>query len=79
MDKFRINYKCNKAPKPHSGLEGFMVDHQYEGRAFNGLYEVTAQWGNGKQTRLIPKTEFEEYFELVSHRISQQMSHQQSA
>ena len=74
MDKFRINYKCNKAPKPHSGLEGFMVDQQYIGRAFNGLYEVTPQWGNGKQTRLLQKTEFEEYFELIAQRMNQQQS-----
>ena len=75
MDKFRIQYKCNKAPKPNTGLEGFMVDQQYVGRSFNGLFEVTPQWGNGKQTRLIQKNEFEEYFELISNRIN----HQQSA
>ena len=75
MDKFRIQYKCNKAPKPNTGLEGFLVDQQYVGRSFNGLFEVTPQWGNGKQTRLIPKNEFEQYFELISNR----MNHQQSA
>lgn len=71
MDKFRINYKCNKAPKPCAGLEGFMVDQLYVGRSFNGLFEVTPQWGNGKQTKLLKKTEFEEYFELISQRINQ--------
>lgn len=74
MDKFRIQYKCNKAPKPNTGLEGFYVDQQYVGRSFNGLFEVTPQWGNGKQTRLIRKNEFEEYFELVSNLMNQQQS-----
>lgn len=71
MDKFRIQYRCNKAPKPNTGLEGFLVDQQYVGRSFNGLYEVTPQWGNGKQTKLLRKTEFEQYFELVAQRASQ--------
>ena len=74
MDKFRIQYKCNRAPKPSAGLEGFLVDQQYIGRSFNGLYEVTPQWGNGKQTKLLQKTEFEKYFELVAHRMHQQQS-----
>lgn len=75
MDRFRIKYKCNKAPKPSAGLEGFMVDHMYVGRSFNGLFEVTPQWGNGKQTKLLQKTEFDEYFELITNMIN----HQQSA
>lgn len=65
MDKFRINYKCNKAPKANTGLEGFMVDRTYTGRSFNGLFEVTPAWGNGKQTKLLQRQEFEEYFEVL--------------
>lgn len=66
MDKYRIVYKCNKQPKPHSGLEGFLPEHTYTGRAFNGLYEVTPQWGNGRGSRLLQRREFEEYFEEVN-------------
>ncbi|AHM61216.1 hypothetical protein D770_14810 [Flammeovirgaceae bacterium 311] len=65
MDKFRINYKCNKMPKANSGLEGFTLDRTYTGRSFNGLFEVTPQWGNGKQTKLLQRQEFEEYFEVI--------------
>lgn len=77
MDKFRIQYKCNKAPRPSTGLEGFMVDHMYVGRSYNGLFEVTPQWGNGKQTKLLRKNEFEQYFELVTSRLLQPQQKQQ--
>jgi hypothetical protein len=66
MDKFRIEYKCNKQPKSVSGLEGFVPERIYTGRAFNGLYEVTPQWGNGRGTRLLQRREFEQYFEEVN-------------
>lgn len=65
MDKFRIHFKCNKEPQPHSGLEGFNTDSLYTGRSFNGFYEVSPKWGNGKQTRLLKQAEFEQYFEVV--------------
>ncbi len=65
MDRYRIEFKCNKVPKPNTGLEGFDAEKNYVGRAFNGLYEVSSSWGSGKQTKLINKTIFEEYFEVI--------------
>jgi hypothetical protein len=66
MDRYRIEYKCNKIPKPNTGLEGFTTDRLYIGRAFNGLFEVAPNWGSGRQTKLIERTVFQEYFEIVS-------------
>jgi hypothetical protein len=65
MDKFRIHYKCVKAPKPQTGLEGFEKEGIYTGRSFNGFYEVSAYWGSGKPTKLISKNLFQEHFEIV--------------
>ena len=65
MDRFRIEYKCIKVPKPSSGLEGFEEGKSYVGRSFNGFFEVASSWGSGKQTKLISKAYFEEHFELV--------------
>ena len=65
MDKYRINYKCIKVPKPTTGLEGFELERVYAGRSFNGYYEVSADWGSGKKTQLITKQIFDEYFELA--------------
>ena len=65
MDKFRIIFQCNKPPKSAAGLEGYEPEKQYVGRTFNGLYEISPSWGSGKQTKLITKALFDEYFEVV--------------
>ncbi len=70
MDRYRIQFKCNKQPKPNAGLDGFDVEKNYVGRSFNGLYEVTPSWGSGRQTKLINKSIFEEYFEVLPHTMS---------
>ncbi|MGK7393056.1 MAG: hypothetical protein ACNS62_00740 [Candidatus Cyclobacteriaceae bacterium M3_2C_046] len=68
MDKYRIHYKCFKQPKPNSELAGFDVEKIYTGRAFNGLFEVTPDWGSGQQTKIIEKSIFNQYFEMLRDR-----------
>lgn len=52
-------------PDQKTGLSGFKIGENYEGRAFNGLFEINAKWGSGAESKLISKSLFEEYFELV--------------
>ncbi|MGB3181446.1 MAG: hypothetical protein WBB45_08650 [Cyclobacteriaceae bacterium] len=66
MENYRIQYKCFKVPRPGTGLDGFLLDTEYTGRSFNGLFEVTPEWGSGKQTKLLDRNIFRQYFELVS-------------
>jgi len=69
MDKFRISYKCIKVPKSNSGMDGFEKDQYYTGRAFNGFYEISPQWGSGKPTKLISKLIFNEHFEVTDNEL----------
>ncbi|MBK6265741.1 hypothetical protein JKA74_11895 [Marivirga sp. S37H4] len=66
MDRYRISFKCNKIPDQLDGLKGFKVTDYYEGRAYNGLFEVSPNWGYGQESKLISKALFEKYFELIS-------------
>lgn len=70
MDRYRINFVCNKVPDQNTGLRGFKIGEQYEGRAFNGLFELNAKWGSGTESKLISKSLFDEYFQL---RVEQQL------
>ncbi|SMG43069.1 hypothetical protein SAMN05661096_02973 [Marivirga sericea] len=65
MDRYRINFVCNKLPDQKTGLMGFKIGENYEGRAFNGLFEINAKWGSGTESKLISKSLFDEYFELL--------------
>lgn len=65
MDKFKISFKCSKQPEGTNGLLGFEPDKAYIGRAYNGLYEVSTDWGRGKPTILLDRKIFDRYFELV--------------
>jgi hypothetical protein len=65
MDRYRINFVCNKLPDQKTGLKGFKVGKNYEGRAFNGLFEINSKWGSGTESKLISKSLFSEYFELL--------------
>ena len=67
MDKYKIYYRCYKQPKPNSDLSGFIIEKIYEGRSFNGLFEVNTQWGKGKDSKLIDKSIFNQYFEIISN------------
>ncbi len=63
MDRFRISFKCNRQPEDNSGLQGFEKDKLYLGRAYNGLYEISTEWGRGKPTFLLDRKMFQQYFE----------------
>lgn len=65
MDKFKISYKCVKTPKSDGTLLGFTSGKIYQGRSYNGLFEISSDWGNGKPTVLVNRSIFEQYFELV--------------
>lgn len=65
MDKFKISFKCNKEPNESIGLFGFEHDKAYTGRTYNGLFEVSADWGRGKPTIILDRKIFERYFELL--------------
>ncbi len=67
MDKFRIQFKCNKRPKPSLGLEGYEPNQKYVGRSYNGVYEIAPSWGTGNITRMVDGKTFEEYFELMDN------------
>lgn len=62
MDRFRILFKCVKEPKPYIGLDGYELGALYEGRKYNGMYEVSKTWGRGDITKLIDRKLFNEYF-----------------
>ncbi|BDD11190.1 hypothetical protein FUAX_36220 [Fulvitalea axinellae] len=65
MDKFRIEYRCRKQPNNQSELQGFEAQKVYVGRTYNGLYEVSPDWGSGARSALISGSVFREYFELL--------------
>lgn len=67
MDKYRIIFQCHTAPESIPGLEGYEIQKQYVGRMFNGLFEISPSWGSDKQTKLIAKALFDEYFEIVKN------------
>lgn len=65
MDKFKISFKCSKQPDSGSGLLGFEAEKYYRGRAYNGLFEISSEWGKGKPTIILDKKIFCKYFEVV--------------
>jgi len=67
MDKYKIVFVCRETPNSIEGLKGFSKGEYYEGRSFNGLYEVNAKWGSGAESKLISKKLFDEYFELIEN------------
>ena len=64
IDRFRIVFRCCKRPDASSQLIGFKADKVYIGRYYNGLYEISVDWGRGKPF-LIEKKQFEQYFQLM--------------
>jgi hypothetical protein len=65
MDRYKIEFTCLKEPNGQAGLQGYAIDKKYTGRMFNGLFEVSPNWGNGDTTKLIDKKVFSQYFDLV--------------
>lgn len=68
MDRYKINFVCTKLPDQKTGLRGFKVGASYEGRAFNGLFQLNAKWGSGTESKLISKSLFNEYFDLIEEK-----------
>lgn len=64
MDRYKIRFVCSKLPDQKTGLGGFQVGESYEGRAYNGLFEISAKWGSSTDSKLISKSLFQEYFKL---------------
>ncbi|MDN4166788.1 hypothetical protein QWY31_14850 [Cytophagales bacterium LB-30] len=50
-------------------MSGFEAGKVYDGRSFNGLYEVSPHWGRGGQSKLIGRGTFQEYFEIVNENV----------
>lgn len=65
MDKYKISFKCSKLPEGSNVLMGFEPDKAYIGRSYNGLFEVSTDWGRGKPTILLDRKIFDRYFEVV--------------
>jgi len=64
LDRFKISFRCSTQPKESTGLRGFEAERTYIGRTYNGLFEVSTDWGSGKPTVLLDKKDFERYFVL---------------
>lgn len=65
MDRYKIVFVCKQSPQQSDGFIGFRSGEYYEGRSFNGLFEINSKWGSGSESKLISKSLFEKYFELI--------------
>ena len=65
VDPFRITFHCFRLPETGSKLVGFKDNRLYTGRYYNGLYEISVDWGRSKPF-LIEKKQFEKYFQLTT-------------
>lgn len=65
MDRYRIEFKCTREPNGQSGLNGYKAEKTYVGRTFNGLYEISPNWGSGDNTKLVDKKLFFQFFDLI--------------
>ena len=65
QDPFRIRYECYRAPSFSAGQCSFRVGEVYSGRLYNGIYQVSADWGR-EEAHHLSKGEFETYFRLVN-------------
>ena len=67
MDKHKIYYQCTKSPGEYFGvISGFEENNTYEGRSFNGLFEISPAWGRYKYTKVISGQDFKKFFKLVT-------------
>jgi hypothetical protein len=65
MDRFKILFVCKEMPDNREGLNGFKVGKYYEGRSYNGLFEVSIKWGSNNESKLIDQGMFKKYFQLI--------------
>jgi hypothetical protein len=56
-----VEFKCVKKPEITS-LSGFEVGKKYKGRTFNGLYQISLEWGGHSPSLMIDSKEFSKYF-----------------
>ena len=66
VDPFRIAFQCFKLPETNSQLIGFETDKIYTGRFYNGLYEISVDWGRS-QPFVVERKQFYKYFQLIDH------------
>ena len=64
IDPFRITFQCFKLPETNSQLIGFETDKTYTGRYYNGLYEISVDWGRSRPF-IIEQKQFYKYFQLI--------------
>ena len=64
LDRFKIEFKCNVQPNEGTGLRDFKPNRHYTGRSYNGLFEISTDWGSGRPTVLLDKKTFDRYFEI---------------
>jgi hypothetical protein len=62
-DPFKISFECHSEPKL-GGQAPFSAGQVYRGRYYNGLYEVSADWGR-KEAYHLRQREFDAYFKLI--------------
>ncbi len=65
QDPFKISYKCHCLPSFDTAKHSFRVGKTYSGRYYNGLYEVSADWGR-EEAHHLSRREFEAYFRLLN-------------
>lgn len=67
MDRYKIRFRCKTEPATQTGLRGFSKEGIYEGRSYNGLFEVHPAWGKGGgASKMLDQKTFEKYFEVVN-------------
>ncbi len=65
QDPFKISYECHCVPSFNATDHSFRVGEVYSGRYYNGLYQVSADWGR-EEAHHLSRREFETYFRLVN-------------
>lgn len=66
----RIEYRCVRTPEG-THLKGFVSGRVYQGRSFNGLFEITTEWASHQPTYLVDRKDFEKYFELTEQKVKE--------
>ena len=59
-----VEFKCFKKPDLPS-LSGFELGKVYKGRAFNGVFQISKNWGGDEPTIMMEGRNFYQYFQLV--------------
>lgn len=65
QDPFKIRYECHCEPSFGPEQCSFRVGEVYNGRFYNGIYQVSADWGR-EEAHHLSRREFEAHFRLVN-------------